>query len=135
MGSVWAASAPGLRHPTFEIGSEEAVSAWSGPQPYHPEAVPFVNNSLNHLFGRYSEGPLKGHLKPREFFHTDTQTPNLPLDTPAWACNEPHPQRPAQAAIIGIQRCCHLITGVTAESVNRNLVHTSNTHICRVTDS
>ena len=30
--------------------------AYSAPQPWHPEAVPFINHSLNHYFGKDSDG-------------------------------------------------------------------------------
>jgi hypothetical protein len=82
MASVWKASAPGLRHPSFAKGSEEAVIAWSAPQPYHQEAVPFINHALNHCFGRYTDGPLKGQLKRWDFTHHDahhtSRTPAQP---------------------------------------------------------
>ena len=38
MGSVWDASSQPSRHPYFETGVEEAVIAWSAPQPWHAEA-------------------------------------------------------------------------------------------------
>jgi transposase len=52
-------------------GSEEAVIAWSAPQPYHQEAVPFINHALNHCFGRHTDGALKGQLKRWDFTHHD----------------------------------------------------------------
>ena len=40
-----------MRHPSFEESVKEAVIAWSAPQPFHAEAIPFVNRSLVKLFG------------------------------------------------------------------------------------
>ena len=74
MGSVWDKCASAERHPDFKTSVEEAVIAWSAPQPYHPEAVPFINHSLAHYFGRYDSGPLKGQLKPWNFNHVDQRT-------------------------------------------------------------
>jgi hypothetical protein len=79
MGSVWAASATDGRHPQFWSGSEEAVIAWSAPQPYHAEAVPFINHSLNHCFGRHTSGALKGQLKSWDFTHTNARTEQTPV--------------------------------------------------------
>ena len=39
---------------------------YSAPQPWHPEALPFINHSLNHYFGKDSEGKQK----PWNFNHT-----------------------------------------------------------------
>ena len=50
MGSVWDAAADVKRHPSFDTGVQEAVIAWSAQQPWHPEAKPFLNKSLNLLF-------------------------------------------------------------------------------------
>ena len=63
MGSMWDASADAVRHPTFQESLEEAVIAWSAPQPFHPEAVPFVNRSLTHLYGTSN---WSSHLAPRQ---------------------------------------------------------------------
>jgi hypothetical protein len=38
MGSVWAASGEGVRHLELASSEKEAVIAYSGPQPWHPEA-------------------------------------------------------------------------------------------------
>ena len=51
MGGMWDQAASSRRHLSFEHSVEEAVIAWSAPQPYHPEAIPFINQSLEHLFG------------------------------------------------------------------------------------
>ena len=72
--SVWDKCASAERHPDFKTSVEKAVIAWSAPQPYHPEAVPFINHSLNHYFGRYNSGPLNGQLKPWNFSHVDQRT-------------------------------------------------------------
>ena len=39
---------------------------YSAPQPWHPEAIPFINHSLNHMFGKDSDGKQK----PWNFTHT-----------------------------------------------------------------
>ena len=49
---MWDRSSPDARHCAFESSVKEAVVAWNGPWPYHPEAVPFVNRALDHLFGK-----------------------------------------------------------------------------------
>lgn len=51
MGGVWDRAAEAGRHLSFEASVEEAVLAWSAPQPYHVEAVSFINDSLVKLFG------------------------------------------------------------------------------------
>ena len=51
MGGVWDRAASSGRHLSFDESVAEAVVAWSAPQPYHAEAVPFINESLEHLFG------------------------------------------------------------------------------------
>ena len=51
MGGTWDKSSPADRHPHFESGVEEAVIAWSAPQPYHAEAKAFMTKVFNHLFG------------------------------------------------------------------------------------
>jgi hypothetical protein len=51
MGGCWDQSSGADRHPSFESGIEEAVIAWSAPQPYHAVANAFVAKSLTHLFG------------------------------------------------------------------------------------
>eukprot|EP00966_Prymnesium_polylepis_P219971 5088595-Prymnesium_polylepis.1 len=38
MGSVWAASGEGVRHPQLTSSEKEVVIAYNGPQPWHPEA-------------------------------------------------------------------------------------------------
>ena len=73
MGSVWDASADAVRHPSFEQSVEEAVIAWSAPQPYHAEAIPFINRALTHLF-RSSD--WSSH-----FSHVNQQISRVP----AWA--------------------------------------------------
>ena len=50
MGSTWDKCATDGRHLSLETGMQEAVLAWSAPQPWHPEAETFINHSLNHLF-------------------------------------------------------------------------------------
>ena len=52
------------RHGDWKSAIEEAVVSWNSPQPYHPAAIPFINHSLNHLFG----GEGKWHDK---FTHRD----------------------------------------------------------------
>ena len=69
MGSTWDKCATDARHPTFEQGAEEGVIAWSAPQPFHPEAVPFVNAALRHHFGG---GPDKWN-----FTHSDQRASRL----------------------------------------------------------
>ena len=39
---------------------------YSIPQPWHPEAIPFINHSLNHMFGKDSDGKQR----PWNFAHT-----------------------------------------------------------------
>jgi hypothetical protein len=78
MGSVWAASATKGRHPQFWSGSEEAVIAWSAPQPYHAEAGSFIKHSLNKCFGRHTSGALRGQLKSWDFTHTNARTEQTP---------------------------------------------------------
>ena len=73
MGGVWDRSSPDARHCSFEEGVKEAVVAWNGPWPYHAEAVPFVNHTLNHLYGT---SDWSGH-----FAHRDERTDRVP----AWA--------------------------------------------------
>ena len=51
MGGCWDRSSPANRHPSFESGVEEAVIAWSAPQPFHPEAKAFITKSLRGLYG------------------------------------------------------------------------------------
>ena len=51
IGGCWDRSSPASRHPSFESGIEEAVIAWSAPQPFHPEAKAFIAKSLHGLFG------------------------------------------------------------------------------------
>ena len=49
---TWDKCASPGRHPDFRKAVEEAVIAWSAPQPFHPEAVPFITRALNHHFGK-----------------------------------------------------------------------------------
>ena len=68
MGSVWDRSATPIRHPNFETGVEESVIAWSAPWPWHPSARPFLNRSLDHLFGsrdKWVNGPAFHHVNQR----------------------------------------------------------------------
>ena len=56
----------------FNSGVEEAVIAWSAPQPFHQEATPFIAKALRGLFGEdYSTS----------FHHTDRRTSRIR----AWA--------------------------------------------------
>ena len=50
MGGKWDRAAADDRHPSFESGIEEAVVAYSAPQPYHAEADLFCHKALNHHF-------------------------------------------------------------------------------------
>ena len=68
MGGVWDRSADPRRHPAFETGVEEAVIAWSGPQPWHPEATVFISRALAHAFPN-------GWVK--EFVHQDERKDRL----------------------------------------------------------
>ena len=77
MGGVWDKCAKPERHLSFEESAREAVLAWSAPQPWHPEAVPFINHSLNEVFGFYSDGHMKGKPKPWNFTHVDQRTSRL----------------------------------------------------------
>jgi hypothetical protein len=72
MGGCWDKSSPDDRHPSFCSGIEEAVIAWSAPQPFHPEAKAFVAKALRGLFGEdYSS----------HFHHTNSRTSRIR----AWA--------------------------------------------------
>lgn len=62
MEGMWDKCAAPGRHPDFRKAVEEAVIAWSAPQPFHPEAIPFITRALDHHFG-------KG--KPWNFTHRD----------------------------------------------------------------
>ena len=73
MGGVWDRSSPDARHCSFPESVKEAVVAWNGPWPYHAEAVPFVNHTLNHLFGTSDWAG--------RFTHGDERTYRVP----AWA--------------------------------------------------
>ena len=42
---------------------------YSAPQPWHPEAVPFINHSLNHMAGKND----KGKQKEWNFTHKDKE--------------------------------------------------------------
>ena len=77
MGSVWALSAEGSRHLQLGPATQEAVIAYNAPQPWHPEAKAFCKNALNVFVGRYTDGPLKGQLKPWNFHHVDERTGRL----------------------------------------------------------
>lgn len=68
MGGTWDKSSPDDRHPSFTSGIEEAVIAWSAPQPFHAEAAPFVAKSLRGLFGE----DYRSH-----FHHTNAQTSRI----------------------------------------------------------
>ena len=64
MGGVWDRSADVRRNPDFATGVEEAVVAWSAPQPWHPAAMPFINRALAHAFP---------NGWAHEFAHTDAR--------------------------------------------------------------
>jgi hypothetical protein len=68
MGGVWDRSSASDRHPSFESGIQEAVVAWSAPQPFHAEAKPFMTKVFNHLFG----SPDKWN-----FFHKDQRVSRI----------------------------------------------------------
>jgi hypothetical protein len=93
------------------------VIAWSAPQPYHQEAVPFINHALNHCFGKFTEGPLTGQLKPWPFTHVHAETSRIYLIA-ARPSDEPPPQRPTQAAVrlcsghCGAVGLCHVCVAV-----------------------
>ena len=59
MGGMWDRCATDARHPEFATGAEEAVIAWSAPQPYHPAAVEFINHTMNDVFGFDNNGKPK----------------------------------------------------------------------------
>ena len=71
MGGKYDRAAAYDRHPSFESGAEEAVVAWSAPQPFHTEAVPFLTKVNNHYFGG-------SHWN---FHHVDKRFSRIP----AWA--------------------------------------------------
>ena len=66
-GGVWDRSA--RHHPSFDIGTERAVIAWSAPWPWHPAAKVFVNHALADLF----KGSIHGH-----FGHINKQVDRIP---------------------------------------------------------
>ena len=68
MGSVWDKCASPERHPRFEASVEEAVIAWSAPQPWHREAEVFINHALNDHFGAG---------KPWNFSHSDQRVERM----------------------------------------------------------
>ena len=47
------------RHLSVQAAAQEAVICWSAPPPWHPVAEPFVNHSLNRMFGKDSSGKQK----------------------------------------------------------------------------
>ena len=65
MGGVWDRSSPDARHCSFEHSAEEAVVAWNGPWPYHPEAEAFINHALAHCFGTSDWGSRFQHVDSR----------------------------------------------------------------------
>ena len=67
MGGMWDRCATDGRHPSFETGQEEAVIAWSAPQPYHPAAVDFIRHTFNDVFGFDKHGVPK----PWNLTHVD----------------------------------------------------------------
>ena len=69
MGGCWDRSSAADRHPSFETGIEEAVIAWSAPQPFHPEAKSFITKSLRNLYGE----DYASH-----FHHTDSRFSRIP---------------------------------------------------------
>eukprot|EP00966_Prymnesium_polylepis_P328091 7383901-Prymnesium_polylepis.1 len=69
MGGCWDRSSPSDRHPHFLSGIQEAVIVWSAPQPFHPEATPFIRKSLRGLFGE----DYASH-----FHHTNTRMNQVP---------------------------------------------------------
>ena len=68
MGSMWDLCASDNRHLCLKSAAEEALVAWSAPQPWHPEAKTFINHSLNHLFGKTPGGDQK----PWNFRHDNS---------------------------------------------------------------
>ena len=77
MGGVWDASAEPRRHPNFETGVEEAIIAWSAPQPWHPVAKAYIAKSIDRFFGVYGPGggpagAKAGDKKPWNFSYHDT---------------------------------------------------------------
>ena len=75
MGSKWDACATDNRHLSLEEANEEAVIGWSAPPSWHPDAVPFINHSLDHHFGKTATG----QQKPWNFTHNNTTANNLNL--------------------------------------------------------
>ena len=65
MGGVWNDCSGDKRHLSLEASAEEAIISWSAPQPWHPEAIPFINHSLNHMVGK----DVTGRQKPFNFTH------------------------------------------------------------------
>ena len=77
MGGVWDAAEP-RRHPYFETGVEEAIIAWSAPQPWHPVAKVYIANSIDRYFGFYGPGggpagAKAGDKKPWNFSYHDSR--------------------------------------------------------------
>ena len=68
MGAMWDLCSSDNRHLSLQSAAEEALVAWSAPHPWHPEAVTFINHSLNHFVGKDSDGKQKKW----KFTHNDT---------------------------------------------------------------
>ena len=66
-GSVWDRQA--RHHPSFDVGTERGVIAWSAPWPWHPAAKVFVQHALNDLF----DGNMHGH-----FSHVNKNAARIP---------------------------------------------------------
>ena len=66
MGGMWSLCSSDNRHLSLEAAAQEAMICWSAPQPWHPEAVPFINHSLNHMVGKTADGKQK----PWNFTHS-----------------------------------------------------------------
>ena len=62
MGGVWDRSASDRRHPSFQAGVQEAVIAWSAPQPWHREAEAFICRALSELYPVTLARPCFGSL-------------------------------------------------------------------------
>jgi hypothetical protein len=50
MGGVWSDCSGDKRHLSLQASAEEAMLSWSAPQPWHPEAVPFIKVSVAGMF-------------------------------------------------------------------------------------
>ena len=75
MGGVWDRSASDRRHPSFQAGVQEAVIAWSAPQPWHREAEAFICRALSKLYPVTLARPL-GWLG--EFTYRNQRTEQIP---------------------------------------------------------